>query len=43
MTELRLSIVDVFRKQMAAYGDRDVDTLMTTFAENSVLRDMADP
>lgn len=43
MTEQNNSIVDVFRKQMSAYGDCDVETLMTTFAEGCVLRDMAEP
>lgn len=43
MTENRTPIVDVFRKQMAAYGSCDVETLMTTFAEGCVLQDMADP
>jgi len=37
------SIEEVFRTQMAAYATCDVDLLMTTFAENCVLRDMADP
>lgn len=33
----------IFRRQMAAYGNRDLDALMATFAEDCVLRDMADP
>lgn len=43
MTNQTRSNVEVFRKQMAAYGSCDVETLMTTFAEDCVLRDMADP
>ncbi|MBP1326702.1 hypothetical protein JOF28_001934 [Leucobacter exalbidus] len=37
------TILDVFHKQMAAYGERNVEQLMTTFSEDCVLQDMADP